>query len=182
MKEMKKLLEMMELSEMNEFDNQLKLIERDLGDIIQKHNNQGVAKFDSPNLEAQLEEAIKRMQAARVGLSIVARKDKNGKSLVPPEKRKEHKSRIMSNLNIIRGIVSRIEKVLATGEGRGVDPNSKFGQMKQAATDGNVAGNEVQKNPFGEGFEPVRKEWLSTMLARTATPAKKKSTKATKAK
>lgn len=55
------------------------------------------------DLEQQLEEITKRMNAAHRGMGIVNRMSES------PERTK-HRSRVMSNLNIIRGMLSRVLK------------------------------------------------------------------------
>ena len=55
------------------------------------------------NLEQQLEEINKRMDAAYRGMGIVNR-------MPDSPKRTKHRSRIMSNLNVIRGMLSRVLK------------------------------------------------------------------------
>ena len=55
------------------------------------------------NLEEQLEEITKRMNAAYRGMGIVNR-------MPDSASRTKHRSRIMSNLNIIRGMLSRVLK------------------------------------------------------------------------
>lgn len=49
--------------------------------------------------------ALKRYEAARMGLGIVGR-------LKDPEQKTKHRSRIMTNLNALRGLVGRVEKML----------------------------------------------------------------------
>jgi len=55
------------------------------------------------DLEEQLEEINKRMNAAYRGMGIVNR-------MPDSSERTKHRSRIMSNLNVIRGMLSRVLK------------------------------------------------------------------------
>ena len=57
-----------------------------------------------------LDVVIKQMQAAKDGLSIVSR-------LKPGPDRAKHASRVMTNMNKIRGAISRITKSLAKAAG-----------------------------------------------------------------
>ena len=65
------------------------------------------------DLEQQLEEITKRMNAAYRGMGIVNRMQDSAS-------RTRHRSRIMSNLNVIRGMLSRVLKKQA---GSGDDTN-----------------------------------------------------------
>lgn len=170
---MKALLEFVELAEVMDLEKQTNLIERDLSHIIAAHRDNPVTKFPEEEINTKFEEALKRLQAARHGLGL-ANKLRN------PEDRKKNKSRIMSNLNIIRLIVQQIEQqltkenqaVLGNKEGfphpdagdftnEDVEPKSKTGikkEVKDVVKDEKVAQRELEKNPFNKNKKTTKKK------------------------
>jgi hypothetical protein len=119
---MQSLLEFIQIGEMIELKDITDLLEADLASIIARHKDNPVAnvtpdqiskhKSENPNnqnqsdVDAKLEIAIKRLQAARHGLGIANR-------LKNPEDQKKNKSRIMKNLNILRRLVQFVEEQLS---------------------------------------------------------------------
>jgi len=134
------LLEMLELGHMNVLEEQANLLERDLSGVIARSKAApSVSSFNTSDIEEKLAEAIKRLQAARMGLGLTNK-------LKNPEDRKKNRSRIMRNLNLLRSIVQGVEEQIESGEGRGVDPNSNFGRMQKAAQDHDEEHNAVPRD------------------------------------
>jgi len=105
---MKVLLEYLNIAKDIQLNEEFKLLERDLSNILNRtHNlNNPVSKFPTDELNHKLETAIARLEAARKGLGLSNR-------LKNPEDQRKNKSRVMKNLNLLRMIVQQVTQQLA---------------------------------------------------------------------
>lgn len=159
---MKALLEMLQLADINDLEREADLLERDLSHVLNLPRNQEnpVSKFPEEELNFKMEEAIKRLAAARTGLGLTNK-------LRNPEDKKKNRSRIMKNLNLLRLIVQDVEEklgvenqaVLGNNGNNGnnvredVEHSGKSGIKKdlvKAVKDEGTAKKELGKNPFNK--------------------------------
>lgn len=160
---MQSLLEFIQLSEMNELKDITGLLEADLSSLISRHKDNPVGKFSpeqDSNLDTKLEEAIKRLQAARHGLGIANR-------LRNPEDQKKNKSRIMKNLNLLRNIVQMVEKELAgdaqqtaVKPNNGGQPNQQQARQPQQPQSGGMSESVVNEKWDTDSKTPKSKQGM----------------------
>ena len=195
---MKTLLEFLELGDMVELQRAADLLERDLSAVLNRaHNmNNPVSKFPQtqndqwgreggnqhtvPNdMDAKLDQAIKRLGAARTGLGLTNK-------LKDPAQRQQNKSRIMKNLNLLRLIVQHVEEELGKSEQKPIntpgDQREPVGAQAEPYMGGTAgmgesidpklvdavknfkhAQKEVEKNPFGGKKKKAKKEKAVTV-------------------
>ena len=185
---MQTLLEFIELADIVQLEKATNLLEFNMGNILNRAHNRlnpvkDFATQSGENGQVELkddfiekvDEAMKRLQAARTGLGLVNK-------LKDPGQRAAHKSRIMKNLNLLRMIVLHMEQELAKNEpkpeetsldqrepvGNGVQPEPYMGgtegmredidpKLVKAVKDLRVARKELEKNPFGKSKKKSKK-------------------------
>lgn len=153
---MQTLLEFLELDDMVQLEKTANLLEFDLSSILSRAHNrinpvknfpqkpeeewgrEGGVQHKVPNdIAAKMEEALKRLQAARTGLGLANK-------LKDYTERRAHKSRILKNLNLLRLIIQHVEEELAKGEKK--PDNTPVAQREPV-------GNENNAEPYMGGTE-----------------------------
>lgn len=106
MKMIRELMEMI-IPDPAELEDELETLAEQMNALFDEHDAVLNESVDE-RLLADLDETMKRFEAAKKGMKIVWR-------FPPGEDRVKHSKRVLINMNKIRGLISRIQKQIVAG-------------------------------------------------------------------